>query len=212
LSLVTAFDRLVHLRCETGVSDSLDYQLQFVLACVRSNAGGEVDRANRLGHEVSRLHDSKGPSPGQIQHSREPQPEGIAGSGVGVGVVGSAAGFLAFEAFFFSDFLAAGFFAVDFFADLAPFFFEDFLAAFFFLAIANDSFTSKRPSHSGRLPRGRYRTGKTIVVANGVCGDAALVVRAGIVSSLDESSQGESALISHVRLGARGRTVASASE
>jgi len=63
-----------------------------------------------------------------------------------------AAGFLAFEAFFFGDFLAAGFLAVDFFAGLALFFFGDFLAAglaaFLFLAIANDSFNSKRPSHS----------------------------------------------------------------
>ena len=109
---------------------------------------------------ASRLHDSKGPSAGQSQHSPEPQPQGLAGAGVGAGAASLAAGFLAFEAFFFGDFLA----------DLAPFFFGDFLAAglaaFLFLAIANDSFTSKRPSQSGRLSRGRYKTGRDIVVAN----------------------------------------------
>jgi hypothetical protein len=175
-----------------------------------------VDLANRLAAEVpasSRLNDSKGPSSGQIQHSPEPQPhQGLAGTSVGAGGVGLAAAFLAFEAFFFVDFLAAGFFAVDFLADLAPFFFGDFLtaglAAFFFLAIADDSFASKRPSHSGRLSRGRYRTVETIVVANGVHGDAALVIRAGIVSSLAESSQGETALKAHVRLGGRKQTIA----
>jgi hypothetical protein len=75
-----------------------------------------------------------------------------------------AAGFFDLEAFFFGDFLAAGFLGVDFFADLAPFFFGDFLAvglaAFFFLAIAKYSFISKRPSHGGRRSRGRYRTGE----------------------------------------------------
>jgi hypothetical protein len=61
-----------------------------------------------------------------------------------------------FEALRFGDFfLAVDFFAADF---LAPFFFGDFLAAglaaFLFLAIADDSFTSKRPSHvRSSIPR-----------------------------------------------------------
>jgi hypothetical protein len=72
-----------------------------------------------------------------------------------------AAGFVELEAFFFGDFLAAGFFAflaVDFLADLAPFFFEDFwavgLAALFFLAIAKYSFTSRRPFKVVIVPAG----------------------------------------------------------
>lgn len=89
---------------------------------------------------------------------------------VGAGVAGEAAGFFALEAFFFGDFLAAGFLAVVFLAALAPFFFGDFLAAglaaFFFLAIANDSFKSKRPKPRCRLSRGRNWSGSDIVVAN----------------------------------------------
>ena len=50
-----------------------------------------------------------------------------------------------------------------------------------------------------------------MVVANGFRGDAAFSDRAGIVSSLDALSQDESTLVSHVGLGARERTVASAS-
>jgi hypothetical protein len=81
----------------------------------------------------------------KVSDSPEPQHQGLAGTGVGTTGIGSTAGFLAFEPFFFGDFLAAGFFAADFLGDLAPVFFGDFLApvlaAFFFLAIANDSFT-----------------------------------------------------------------------
>ncbi len=63
----------------------------------------------------------KGPSPGQIQHSSELQLTGLAGANIGVGVVSLAADCLAFEAFFFGDFWAAGFLAVDFLAELATF-------------------------------------------------------------------------------------------
>ncbi len=49
------------------------------------------------------------------------------------------------------------------------------------------------------FPAGATERGETIVVTNGVRGDAALLVRAGIVSSLDESSQGESVIKSSRR-------------
>ena len=125
------------------------------------------------------------------------------GAGVGAGGAGLAAGFLAIffldaEAFFFGDFLAAGFLAVDFLADFAPFFFGDFLAArlaaFLFLAIANDSFNSKRPSHSwSSIPRALLNGERHRRANDWSAATRHSLVRAGIVSSLDKSSQGESA-------------------
>ena len=51
-----------------------------------------------------------------------------------------------------------------------------------------------------------------MIVENGAPGDAGLLVCAGIVSSLDESSQGESAFNADVGLGSRKRIAAAASK
>ncbi len=114
-------------------------------------------KANRLAGEksaTSRLNQSVGPATGSMRLAGV-EPYMVAGAGAA---------------------LAAGFLAVVFLAAFAPFFFGDFLAAglaaFFFLAIENDSFTSKRPSQKGRLSRGRYRSGRDLVVANSVDRDA----------------------------------------